>query len=712
MPDYSWPPMETRKVIGKRISRLDGPDKASGRAKYASDFYRKDLIFGVLIGSPYAHAKVKSIDDSAAKSLKGFKSIYWVVKPGGELQWEGQEVFAIAAVTEEIARDAARLVKVEYDVLPHVVAERDVKNLGKAATPSGDQVTGDPDAAFKTAAAVIDGYYEIPVLTHCCLEPHGQTIEWRPDGEVNYWPSTQAVSVVAGDLAQNIGVPATKIHVEMDHVGGGFGSKFAADSWGVICANLSKSAGGPPVKLHLDRDMELMIGGNRPSGFANIKVGADKDGNIVAWQSESWGTGGMGGGNAPPLPYVFTEIKNKKISHISIKANAGPQRAWRAPNHPQASFLTCSALEDLSAKLNMDPVEFFLKNAELTPRADTYKYQLAKASELMDWKKNWKPRGASTGPVKRGLGLAVCTWGGGGHASNCEATINPDGSTVIEIGSQDLGVGTRTVITQVAAETFGLPMEAVQLHLGSNRYPNSGASGGSTTVGGVSSSTRKATVNALAKLFEVVAPALKSTPENLIAVDGKIQVKGNPSQSLTWKAACAKLGVNKIQEKGFNDQRRPEGLNTSGVGGIQMADVSVDTETGLVTMNKFVAVQDVGLVINPKLAEGQMHGAAIMGICGALFEERIMDKATGKYLNPDMEFYKLAGIGDIGEIVAYLDTRPETDKRGVIGIGEPVAVGVVAAIANAVANAIGVRVPGVPLTPPRVLAALEGRTYA
>lgn len=711
MPDYSWPPMQTRKVIGQRISRLDGPDKASGRAKYASDFHRKDLVFAVLVGAPHAHCRIKSVDDSAAKAMSGFAAIHWFEKPGKELMWEGQEVFAVAADTEEKARDAVKLVKVVYEVLPAIVNERDPKKVGKNAAPSGDKVTGDPDATFASAAVVSEGYYEIPVLSHCCLEPHGQTIEWKGD-EINYWPSTQAVSVVAGDLGQNLGVPASKIHVEMDHVGGGFGSKFSADSWGVACAQLSKSAGGRPVKLHLDRDLELMIAGNRPSGFAKIKIGADKDGKILAWQSESWGSGGMAGGNAPPLPYVFTEIKHQKTSHIAVKVNGGPVRAWRAPNHPQASFLTCAALEDMAAKLNMDPVDFFLKNLDLTPRAATYKYQLEKASELMEWKKNWKPRGASQGPVKRGLGLAICTWGGGGHASTCQATINPDGSTIIEIGSQDLGVGTRTIITQVAAETFGLPMGGVELRLGKNIYPTSGASGGSTTVGGVSSSTRKATVNALAKLFEVAAPALKTTPENLVAADGKIMVKGQPSQFLTWKAACAKLGVNKIQEKGINDQRRPEGLNASGVGGIQMADVSVDIETGLVKMNKFVAVQDVGLVINPKLAEGQMHGAAIMGICGALLEERIMDKATGKYLNADMEFYKLAGIGDIGEIVAYLDTRPETDKRGVIGIGEPVAVGVVACIANAVANAIGVRVPGVPLTPPRILAALEGRKYA
>jgi xanthine dehydrogenase YagR molybdenum-binding subunit len=178
---------------------------------------------------------------------------------------------------------------------------------------------------------------------------------------------------------------------------------------------------------------------------------------------------------------------------------------------------------------------------------------------------------------------------------------------------------------------------------------------------------------------------------------------------MTWAQACSKLGVNNIVEMGEHDSRKPDGLTTGQVGGVQMAEVSVDLDTGIVKMVKFVAVHDVGLVINPKLSESQVNGAIIMGICGALMEERVMDQQTGRMLNADMEFYKLAGIGDIGEIVAYMDVRPVNDKRGVIGLGEPCAIGVIAAIGNAVANAIGVRVPRVPLTPNRVLAALERR---
>jgi xanthine dehydrogenase YagR molybdenum-binding subunit len=240
--------------------------------------------------------------------------------------------------------------------------------------------------------------------------------------------------------------------------------------------------------------------------------------------------------------------------------------------------------------------------------------------------------------------------------------------------------------------------------------PPSGASGGSTTVGGVSVSTLKAATNAREKLFAAVAPSLGATPDQLEAVDSRIQVKGNASKSLTWQAACRKLGTSKISEMGSNERRTPiPGLNNSGVGGVQMADVSVDTETGIVRMNKFVAVQDCGLIINPKLADSQVYGAVIMGICAALTEERVMDQQTGRMLNPDMEFYKLSGIGDIGEIVVHMDITPEHDSRGVVGLGEPPAVGVVGAIANAVANAIGVRVSRVPLTADRVLAALERR---
>jgi xanthine dehydrogenase YagR molybdenum-binding subunit len=328
------------------------------------------------------------------------------------------------------------------------------------------------------------------------------------------------------------------------------------------------------------------------------------------------------------------------------------------------------------------------------------------AADMIGWKKNWRPRGQNgSGPVKRGLGLSIHTWGGRGHNSNCALTIQPDGSVNMKMGTQDLGVGTRTAILIVAADSLGLPLNALTLDIGDNQYPSSGGSGGSTTIGGVSSAARRAAVDALAQLFEKVAPTLNAQPGELEAVSGTIRVKSAPSRKLSWKQACSKLGAQPIQVTGKNPG--PGDLISSGVGGAMMADVSVDTETGVVKMNKMVCVQDCGLVINLKTAESQCYGAMIMGIATTLYEEKVMDPTTGRMLNPNMDFYRLAGIGDVGDLAVHMMTGKGYDERGPIGLGEPPTVSPAAAISNAVANAIGVRVPFLPITPDRVVAALN-----
>jgi xanthine dehydrogenase YagR molybdenum-binding subunit len=711
MPDYGWPAMDKRRLLGKRTNRVDGFVKASGKAKYGYDIRRPGMLYGAILTSPHAHARIVKIDTSAAEAMKGVTAVEVVSAPGTEVQWAGTEIVAVAATSETIARDALRKVKVEYEVLPHMVREQDYAKPGARVKRGGESVTGQPDAAFAEAEVTSEGHYGIPVITHCTMETHGQVIEWK-GANLDYWPSTQNVSGLAGELGKSLSIPAANIHVMQEHMGIGFGSKFSPDRWATVCANLSKKSGGRAVRLFLDRATDLEIAGNRPGFFANIKVGGKKDGSITAWQSETWGTGGVGGGGLAPglLPYVFTKVPNRRFLHSTVSINTGGARAWRAPNHPQVSYLTCAAIEDFAAAAKLDPLDVFLKNTEFTARPSVYRAQLEKAAEIAEWKKLWHPRDEkASGHMRRGLGIGVCTWGGAGHDSKCEATIHADGSVEVKLGSQDLGTGTRTVINMVAAETLGLPLGAVKVLIGDNKYPPSGSSGGSTTVGGVSSSTRKATMNALAKLYEVVAPSLGAAAEQLEAADGKIQVKGNPAKSLTWRAACRKLGTKTISEIGHNNPQDPMGLNTGGVGGVQIADVSVDIETGVVKMNRMVAVQDCGLVINPKTAESQIYGGCILSIASSLFEERVMDQLTGRMLNADMEFYKLAGIGDIGEIIVHLDISPEHDKRGVIGLGEPPTIGGIGAIANAVANAIGVRPSVLPLTPDKVLGALEGR---
>jgi xanthine dehydrogenase YagR molybdenum-binding subunit len=415
----------------------------------------------------------------------------------------------------------------------------------------------------------------------------------------------------------------------------------------------------------------------------------------------------------PPIPYVFN-IPNQRKEHTAIRNNIGPARAWRAPNHPQAAVLTMCAMEDLAAKMNMDPLEFFQKNLGITgPRAKTYGEELTIAADLMGWKQKWHPRPQNATGVVRGVGLSLHTWGGRGHNSDCDLTIQPDGSVQMKMGSQDLGTGTRTCIMIVAADTLGIPLESVNLLIGDTMYPPSGGSGGSTTIGGVSSSTRRAAVDARDALFAKVAPALNAQPTDLECVNGTVRVKGDASKSLTWKQACAKLGAMPLTVRGKNpDRTKPPDLTNSGVGGVQMAEAEVDTETGMVRVTKMVAVQDCGLIIDLKTAESQCLGALIMGISYALFEEKVMDPTTGRMLNSDMEFYRLAGLSDIPELVVRMMTGKGYDERGVIGLGEPPVISPGAAISNAVANAIGVRVPFLPLTPDRVLKALEQKAGA
>jgi len=708
MAKVDWPAADKRTLIGKRISRIDAPLKTTGRAKYSYDINRPGMLWAKLVTSPYAKADFEDIDTSAAEKLPGVKAV-WKETETTKATYVGQIVAAVAAETEEIATEAARLVKVKYTPDEHQVVDDDAALSKDRPTTKNVGKPEDLEKAFSDGDSVTtSGVYGLPVITHCCLEPHGQVTEIR-DGELYVWPSTQNVSRYSDRLGDSIEIPQNKIHVDCQHMGGGFGSKFGYDKWGTIGAILSKQS-GRPVKLMLDRDLELMTAGNRPSAYAKIKVAAKKDGTLTAMDAEVWGTGGNQGYNPPPVPYVFTKIPNTKLVGKGIRTNRGGQRAWRAPNHPQGCLLTMTAVADCAAALKMDELEFFLKNTALTDRAKVYEEELKIAADLIGYKQKAHLRGqGGGGPVKRGLGISMHTWGGLGHPSECEVTINQDGSVVTKIGSQDLGVGNRTAINIVVAETLGLPLEAVKVELGKSEYPQSGASGGSTTIGGVSVSSRKAATEALNTLLTSAATKLNTQADNLEAVDGFVRQIDKPDNRLAWKDACAALGPNPITARGKNvpGESQKAHLIDQGVGGVQIADVSVDIETGIVTVNEMVAVQDVGLIISLKTAESQVYGALIMGITYALFEEAIYDKTTGKMLNADMEFYRLAGIKDIGTLKVHMMSGPGYDERGVIGIGEPPVISPGAAISNAVANACGVRVPYLPLTPDRVLAALQ-----
>jgi xanthine dehydrogenase YagR molybdenum-binding subunit len=741
MAEYSWPTKEKAQSIGKRVKRVDGLAKSTGAAKYTYDVNLKNQLIAKGLGCPHAACTIKSIDTAPAMKVDGVVEIWPMKKVGDKIEFQGDLIVIVAAESEGAAVEGVKAVKIDYDQDKVFVNDSDLeaakaagrtsKGGGKVQTEKMPKEGEDQDAfaateidrLLKESAYVVEGEYGIDAITHCCLEPHGSTVEWK-DGKLTAYHSTQNVSGSTQGFATPLKIAPTDVEVKCDYVGGGFGSKFPADNWSIAAAEISRKT-GRPVKMMLDRDQELKIAGNRPSGYIKVRLGADKDGVVTVWDSEHWGTSGStpGGVSQVQIPYVFGQQKNYRRNAINIKTNNGPARAWRAPNHPQACAMTQTALDDLAMKMGADSLDIFMKNvgtddkplivqAGGNPKPSLYKAEMERAAQLMDWKAKWHPHGKGTakGSVVDGLGLAFHTWGGGGGQSSCKLRIYPNGDVETNCGTQDLGTGTRTVIALVLAETFGVPYESIRVNIGTSKYPTSGASGGSTTVGGVCESHRRAGQDAFAKIAELVAKKLDVEASKLEAVNGRVQVAGDAKKSVSWKEACSLLGMQPLEVNGNfarNPQFLPSPLSNVQVGGVQMAHVEVDKETGVVKMKKFVAVQDIGLVISPQQAESQVNGALIMGIAAALFEQRINDPVTGAFVNADLANYKLCRLGDIGEFVVEFYEPESERKRGVIGLGEPPAIAPAAAISNAVANALGVRVSPIPLTPQRVLAALK-----
>jgi xanthine dehydrogenase YagR molybdenum-binding subunit len=683
----SWP--EHRTLIGSHTRRVDGSAKVTGTAKYSSDVQPEGWLFGMILRSKWPKAKITSINLDKARKVPGIKAAIVVRDGERTVRYYGEELAAVAGTTKQACLDALRVIEVEAKPLPFVVREDDAKeessprvwetapNLSK---PSVNE-KGEVDKAFAACAAVVEGSFSTPVQIHHPLETHGNTVSWSDDG-ITAWSSTQGIFSVREGLAGNLNVPQSRVRVICEYMGGGFGSKFGPGLEGSLAARLSKEAKAP-VKLMLPRFDAALAVGNRPSSFQKIKLGASADGKLQAFEMDSYGTAGIGSGGSTegggggaqiPAPYIY-RVPNIRVKQSGVAVNAGSARAFRAPGHPPASFGMESIMDELAVKLNLDPVELRLRNDPSEVRQKEYRL----GAERFGWQQKYKKPGSSPGPIKVGVGCAGATWGGGGHGTKAEAQINPDASIEIRCGTQDLGTGTRTLIAVITADLLGLQPDQIQVRIGDTQFPPSGGSGGSTTAASVAPAIYDVCTRALAQLQQQ---------------SGLADARGG-----NWPAACKKLGVNPLVVSG----EWQSGLSSSGAGGVQFAEVEVDTETGFVKARKITCVQDGGLFVSKLTAESQVNGGIIMGLGYALYEERIMDRQSGVVLNPNFETYKLPALADIPEIDIVLLDMPE---RGVIGIGEPVTIPTAAAVANAVANALGVRVNSLPITPQKVLAAM------
>lgn len=689
----SWP--EKRNYIGSHSTRVDGPAKVAGKAKYPSDVQPDGWLYGMVLRSKWPKAKITNINLEPALKVPGIKAA--VVDREGErtVRYYGEELAAVAGTSKQACLDALRQIQVTANPLPFVVREDDAKEESSPRvwddTPnlSKPRVNerGEVDKAFGECSAVVEGFYTTPVQLHHPLETHGNTVSWTDEG-LTAWSSTQGIGSVKDGFAGNLKLPHSQVRVLSEYMGGGFGSKFGQGVEGSLAARLSKEAKAP-VRIFLTRFDEALAVGNRPSSFQKIKLGATADGKLQAFELESYGTAGIGSGGVSegggggaefPAPYIY-RVPNIRVRQSGVNIDAGSARAFRAPGHPTASFGMESIMDELAVKLDMDPVELRLKNDPSEIRRK--EYQLG--SERFGWKAKYKKPGTTPGPIKTGVGCAGATWGGGGRGTHAEAQVNPDGTIEIRCGTQDLGTGTRTLITLIAADLLGVKPEQISVRIGDTQYPPSGGSGGSTTAASVSPAIYDVCTKARAEL---------QTRSGVSLVEAD-----------SWMAACKKLGVSPLVVSG----EWQEGLSSSGAGGVQFAEVEVDTETGFTRVKKITCVQDGGLIVSKLTCESQVNGGILMGIGYALYEERIMDRLSGVVLNPNFETYKLTGLADAPEIEIVLLDMPE---RGVIGIGEPVTIPTASAVANAVANALGVRVPTLPITPARVLAALAGKAAA
>ena len=753
------PVNERLAVIGRSGPRINARAKVTGAARFTVDLKLPGMLHGRLLRSPHPHARIVSIDLSAAERHPDARAVHLVTdvvgraverdpetgatQPGGgrtlpRALYVGAPIAAVAATTPAAAEAALALIKVEYEVLPFVVDMEDARkpdapavfrmpvtgegfaggvpapaeapHRGNVRGPSTMGSRGDAASGLTEADVVVEGEFRTQVQTHCCLEPHAAIADWRADG-LTVYASTQFTSGVRNELAEAFGLPRSRVRVVVDAMGGGFGSKSGAGLYMRAAVALSRSAGAP-VRVALERHEEQLDSGNRPGTFQHLKIGARRDGTLSAISLITYGTAGTavgaGVGNIAQAMYV---CPNFAIEQSDVFINAGPGCAMRAPGNTPGAFALEQVVDDLAEKLGLDPLALRDRIDASPVRREERRIGAAR----IGWSRRHAP-GADAGPVKRGIGVAQSLWGANVQTNaSCEVRLLRDGSVEVLSSVQDIGTGTATVLAQVVAEELGLAAEDVTVRIGDTDFPTGGPSYGSRATASVTPPARNAAYAVKRKLFETVALQLNAAPSDLVAHGGRIATLTDPARGMSLREAAATMRNDQISAVasrsddygGFRRAMGDAALAQNDLGGVQFAAVAVDTETGIVRVERFVAVQDCGRPINPAQIESQVHGGVLMGISYALFEDRIFDRNTGHMLNADLEHYKIVGPRETPEIdVVLLQNYQGRSATDAYGIAEPANIATAPAIANAVYNAIGVRLRQLPMTPAAVLAAL------
>lgn len=750
----AWPVNADLKVVGKRIKRTDALAKVTGSAKYTSDIQLQGMLYARMLRANYPHAKIKSIDTSAAENHNGvyavhvFKNVIGMAhsrEDGGnqgypEIKFAGQPIAGVAAISKDIAEEALKLIKVDYEYLPFVVdlevalkpespvvfqtdveqgdsgggsgGQSGLKTIGNVRGPSTSSFFGGPrgdvEKGFEEADVIVEQMYKTQVHTHCSLETHGVVVDWKPD-DVTIYASTQNTNNVRHEFAEMFDLPKSKVRVITEFMGGGFGAKHSLGNFGVMAGHLSKKS-GRPVSLMLDRKEEHITSGNRPNSIHHLKIGAKKDGSLSAIKQKSHGTAGVGlGAGVGRIAQVMYECPSFSTEQYDVFTHAGPGAAWRAPGNVQGAFGLEQAIDELAGKLNMDPLAL----REVIDKSEVRKVERQRGAEKFNWARRKKP-GSDKGVLKKGLGMAQSTWP---RFVNLNSTVEirayKDGAIEVRSGVQDIGTGTKTILAQVVAEELGLKAEDITVRIGDTLFPTGPGSGGSIVTGSITPPARNAAYQLKLQLFDQVAEKLETEPSSLSVSEGFIISKEDNSKKISIKDTLKDMRTEQVtttasRSDDYGGFKMGSFLAHGDLGSVQFAEVSVDTETGFVKVDKIVAAHSCGRPINTTQIESQINGGVIQGVSYALYEYRVMDNETGHQMNGNLDQYKLPYAMEIPEIESIIiedyGGRSSTDAYG---IGEPANIATAAAVANAVYNAIGVRIYELPITPDKVLKALN-----
>jgi len=759
-------------VVGHSLPRVDAREKVSGNALYTGDMVLPHMLVGKVLRSPYAHAKVINIDTSKAKKLPGVKvvltyedtpKILWnsagfPPSPGAILvedqyiltnkaRYVGDGIAAVAAVDEETAIQALELIEVEYEVLPALMNVERAMAEGAVLIHEAEKniyghtpvVIGDVDTGFADADFVFEDTYYVPKVNQVSLEPCGVSMAAPDiDGRVTIWTSTQMPHLVRSITAHALGLKTGQVRIIKPTVGGAFGSRLGVVNE-PIAALLAMKV-GKPVMLKYTREEAFLATESRHPMTMIIKTGVKKDGTFTARQLTSYIDGGAYATHTPsfagPVAGWFLAMyksPNIKVDNYSVYTNATQCGAFRGYGNPQVVFAVESQMDDIAIKLGMDPLELRLKNHPCAGEVwmwsgwviDSCGFEecIASGAKAIKWteKRNNGAKGRSSqGAKKRGIGMGYMMHVSGARPMLHETSaamikINEDGTANLIYSNSDCGQGAGTSLSQIAAEELGIPFTDVIITKTADTdvagFDIGSHASRQTYSGG--NAVKHAAAMAKQKLLEMAAEILETPVEELVVKDGRVWVRNDspeePSKSMSIAEVShsAHFGSHGHQIFGAVSEEPP---GNPPVYAAQFVEVEVDTDTGIIEVLRVVAAHDVGTAINPAVVEGQIEGAIQQGMGYALTEEYRYDQESGMPLNPNLSDYKILTSVDMPQIDTILvQATCPTGPFGAKSVGESGLVATAAAIANAVYDAIGIRFKELPITPERVLIALQNR---